>query len=36
MNEEELIEIMLVNTNLTLDEINQMEKWEMLSRLGLD
>lgn len=36
MNEEELIEIMLASTNLTLDEINQMEKWEMLSRLGLD
>lgn len=36
MNEEELIEIMLTNTSFTLDEINQMEKWEMLSRLGLD
>jgi hypothetical protein len=36
MNEEILIEIMLANTNFTLDEINQMEKWEMLSCLGLD
>lgn len=36
MNKDFLIDLMLVNTEFTLDEINQMEKWEMLSYLGLD
>ena len=36
MNKEFLVDLMLVNTKFTLDEINEMEEWEILSYLGLD
>jgi len=36
MNKEFLVDLMLVNTEFTLEEINEMEEWEILSYLGLD
>ncbi len=36
MDKEFLVDLMLVNTKFTLDEINEMEEWEILSYLGLD
>lgn len=36
MDKEFLVDLMLVNTEFTLDEINEMEEWEILSYLGLD
>lgn len=36
MNRDYLIEMMLANTDFTLDEIEAMKTWEMLSCLGLD
>ena len=36
MDKEFLVDLMLVNTKFTLDEINKMEEWEILSYLGLD
>jgi len=36
MDKDLLIDLMLVNTDLTMDEILQMDLWEMRSALGLD
>lgn len=36
MNREFLIELMIANTDFSIDEIMEMQKWEMLSYLGLD
>jgi len=36
MNKDLLIDLMLVNTDFTIDEINQMDEWEIRSALGID
>jgi len=35
MDKEFLVDLMLVNTKFTLDEINEMEEWEILSYFGI-
>jgi hypothetical protein len=36
MEKDYFIDLMLCNTDFTYDEIMEMEKWEILSYLGLD
>jgi hypothetical protein len=36
MDKEFLIDLMLVNTDFTIDEINEMDDWEIRSALGID